>query len=134
MQRFTQTLALLFALIAELLLAPQVHAGPGVWTGSGPEGGNVIAIAVSANQPERIYLSSQGGVFRSDDDGQNWLDISSGLPWRSSRHVATSDADADRVYHAIGTLLHRSSDAGESWQAPAPGWDADWGSASSAPC
>ncbi len=116
-----------FSLVALTLAAPATAlAGPGVWTGSGPSGGNVSSLSVSAAYPDRIYLASAGGAFRSDDQGQNWIDIGAGLPVRRPSIFVTAASDADRVYH-VAALLHRSDDGGASWQAPSPGWDAGWG-------
>lgn len=109
------------ALVASILFlcASPGQAGPGVWTSSGPEGGNVRVLAVSADQPDRIYLGSEGGLFRSDNEGQSWQDISLGLPLSFILEIAISDADADRIYVPMfGGRLFRSDDAGESWQVP----------------
>lgn len=102
-------------------------AGPGAWTGSGPQGGNVQALAVSPDQPGRIYLAGAGGIFRSDDEGLNWVDAAAGLPSRFTSVVATASSDADRLYAYIGSGFFRSTDAGESWLALSPGWLPEWG-------
>ncbi len=109
-----------------LALCSSSLAGPGVWSSSGPDGGNVQRIATTAAQPERIYVTSQGGVFRSDNEGVNWRDISTG-PFRAAQAIGVSDADSDRVYLAyFGGQLFSSNDAGESWQLQ--NWSPNWGS------
>ena len=122
MNRFCRLCIMSLALAA----AATTMAGPGAWAGSGPNGGNVNSLSVSPANPDRIYLASAGGAFRSDDQGQTWLDIGTGLPVRRPWILATSASDADRVYH-VAALLHRSDDGGASWQAPSPGWNSSWG-------
>ena len=119
---------LLFLLSA--LFCSMAWAGPGFWSGTGPEGGNVRILAVSEALPERIYLAGRGGVFRSDDEGQQWQDISEGLPFRAAWAMATTPTDADRLYVSLGDRLLRTSDAGGSWEAASPGWLPEWGAIS----
>ncbi len=114
-------------LVLSLAAVASASAGTGVWTGEGPDGGSVFDVAVSADQPERIYLSGPNGVFRSDDSGQQWQDVSNGLPRRYVRIVAAASSDADVVYAASSGQFLRSDDAGASWQRPEPGFDPDWG-------
>ena len=115
------------ALFALLMVSSSISlAGPGIWTSSGPEGGNVMRVEVSAAQPERMYLTSEGGIFRSDNEGQSWQEISAGLPQRFSLAIAVSNSDPDRVYASFfGGQLFRSDDAGSTWQQQ--NWPAGWG-------
>ena len=49
---------------------------------NGPYGGTVNAIAVNSSGP--IFVgTSNGGVFRSIDNGDNWTQVNTGLtiPW-----------------------------------------------------
>ncbi len=64
----------------------------------------------------------EGGVFKSVDGGDNWIQLTKGLPQglRGKSDLAVSAADPDRVYVLLEALgkeggLYRSDDRGESW-------------------
>jgi len=40
----------------------------------------VYVIAINPKRPERIYLGTSAGVYRSTDSGQNWTKMEDGLP------------------------------------------------------
>ena len=35
-------------------------------------------------RPERLFMQFHGGVYRSDDGGESWIDIAPGLPRTSA--------------------------------------------------
>jgi hypothetical protein len=49
-------------------------------------------------QPERMFMQFHGGVYRSDDAGETWSDIASGLPSDFGFPLAIDPADADSAY------------------------------------
>ena len=78
-----------------------------------------IGIDVSLSQPRTVYAyvhAQEGGVFRSDDGGENWTRQSglSSLPWFTGQ-VRVDPKNPDRVYH-IGQALSVSTDGAKQWR------------------
>ena len=81
----------------------------------------------SSSRPERIYMQFHGGVYRSDDAGETWLDIAAGLPSNfgfplavdpadpDSAYVIPLNADVDRVTPEGRVRVYETRDAGASW-------------------
>ena len=93
-----------------------------------PEYGQCVhRLAVDAANPSRLYVQNHGGVFRSDDSGDSWIDISAGLPESEFGFVVLAHPSrgdvlwvipirAETMLPAEGELrVWRSDDAGESW-------------------
>jgi photosystem II stability/assembly factor-like uncharacterized protein len=83
----------------------------------------VLSLGAEAATVNDLYRTSSGillaateggGVFRSSDNGQNWVASSQGL---GNRFVSGLDGDGSNLVLA-GTQqgLYRSTDAGQSWQ------------------
>jgi photosystem II stability/assembly factor-like uncharacterized protein len=78
-------------------------------------------------QPERMFMQFHGGVYRSDDAGETWTDIGSGLPSDfgfplaldpadpDSAFVIPLQADTDRVTPDGRVRVYETRDAGETW-------------------
>jgi len=80
-------------------------------------------------QPERLFMQFHGGVYRSDDSGETWIDIGadSGLPSDfgfplvldpddpDSAYVIPLVADLDRVTPEGRVRVYETRDAGASW-------------------
>jgi hypothetical protein len=78
-------------------------------------------------RPERIFLQFHGGVYRSDDAGETWIDIAGGLPADFGFPLAVDPADPDSAYviplvadvdrtTPDGRLrVYETRDAGETW-------------------
>lgn len=78
--------------------------------------------------PGRLYLQHHGGVYRSDDAGDTWKNISKGLPSDFGFAMAIHPHDANTVYvlplesdmfrcAPEGKLrVYRTSDGGKSWK------------------
>jgi photosystem II stability/assembly factor-like uncharacterized protein len=49
-------------------------------------------------QPETIYMQFHGGVYRSDDAGESWQDIASGLPSDFGFPLAIHPRDPNRAF------------------------------------
>jgi photosystem II stability/assembly factor-like uncharacterized protein len=77
--------------------------------------------------PERIFMQFHGGVYRSDDAGENWSDIAAGLPSDfgfplaidpgdpDSAYVIPLTADIDRVTPEGRVRVYETRDAGATW-------------------
>jgi hypothetical protein len=81
----------------------------------------------SRKRPERLFMQFHGGVYRSDDAGENWTDIGVGLPSDfgfplmldpadpDSAYVIPLKADTDRVTPEGKVRVYETRDAGETW-------------------
>jgi len=77
-------------------------------------------------RPERLFLQFHGGVYRSDDGGESWIDIAAGLPSDFGFPVVVDPADPDsafvipvttedRVVPGGRVLVWETRDAGATW-------------------
>lgn len=92
-------------------------------------GGRVTAVAGIPEQPSTFYMGSTGGgVWKTDDYGQTWINISDGFidasPAIGSIRVAPSNSDiiyvgtgsdGIRSNVIIGRGVYKSADAGQTW-------------------
>ena len=78
-------------------------------------------------KPERLFMQFHGGVYRSDDAGESWIDIGDGLPSDFGFPLATDPrdpdsayviplvADMDRVTPEGKVRVYETRDAGAKW-------------------
>jgi photosystem II stability/assembly factor-like uncharacterized protein len=78
-------------------------------------------------RPDRLYQQNHCGVYRSDDRGDSWIEITDGLPSEFGYALAIDPSDADVAYvipeessHMRTTVagklrVYRTKDAGASW-------------------
>jgi photosystem II stability/assembly factor-like uncharacterized protein len=99
---------------------------------AGPEGLGRIGIAIPPGQNgNRIYAvvdAHDGGIYRSDDAGQNWRRVSSDhRVWQRGWYFGgiTADPRNPDVVYVMDTAMYRSTDGGEHFEAikAAPGGD-----------
>ena len=88
----------------------------------------VHRIALHPADPRRLYQQSHHGSYRSDDGGENWQEITEGLPSDFGYALALDPSDADRLWvvpeessqfraTVDGRLrVYRSDDGGRHWQ------------------
>ncbi|MBR9988830.1 MAG: hypothetical protein KFH98_03685 [Gemmatimonadetes bacterium] len=79
-------------------------------------------------RPDRLYQQNHCGVYRSDDRGDNWIEITDGLPSEFGYALALDPADADVAFvipetssHMRATIagklrVYRTADAGATWE------------------
>jgi photosystem II stability/assembly factor-like uncharacterized protein len=94
-----------------------------------PTGHCVHKLHMHPLRPDRLYQQNHCGTYRSDDCGENWIDITPGLPSDFGYALALHPADPDTLYvipeessHMRATVegrlrVYRSQNAGASWQA-----------------
>jgi photosystem II stability/assembly factor-like uncharacterized protein len=87
----------------------------------------------SPKQPERLYMQFHGGVYRSDDAGESWVEIGAGLvsdfgfPLAvdpddpDSAYVIPLQADVDRVTPGGHVRVFETRDGGATWIARTDG-------------
>ena len=88
----------------------------------------VHKIAMHPARPERLFLQSHWGLYRSDDCGENWNDIANGVPSDFGFAMITHPRNPDCVYivpvesdefrcACDGRLrVYRTRNAGASWE------------------
>lgn len=88
-------------------------------------------------RPERIFMQFHGGVYRSDDAGESWINIGEGLPSDfgfpmmvdpadpDSAYVIPLTADMDRTTPDGRVRVYETRDAGASWSARGDGLPQD---------
>lgn len=99
------------------------------WRSIGPfRGGRSAAITGVPNQPNLYYFGATGGgVWRTQDGGQTWKNISDGYFGGSIGAVAVSEYDNNVIYVGGGEVtvrgnvsygygMYKSVDAGKTWQ------------------
>ena len=90
----------------------------------------VHKVGLHPDRPEVLYQQNHSGVYRSDDGGRSWTDISNGLPSRfgfplvvhphDPRTIWTvplSGDDRGRFMPDGQAAVWRSRDAGATWEA-----------------
>ena len=95
---------------------------------SNPLAGQCVhKVIVHPADPDRIYQQNHCGVYRSDDFGRNWLEITNGLPSEFGYALAVDPHDPDVAFvvpeassHMRATIdgklrVYRTTDAGRSW-------------------
>ena len=99
-----------------------------------PEFGQCVHKAVrAAGDPDRMYAQNHGGVYRSDDEGDNWSPIDHDLPcdfgFAMVAHPHLTDtvlnfpvrADGNRFLPDDRLQAYRSDDAGATWRSVSRG-------------
>jgi photosystem II stability/assembly factor-like uncharacterized protein len=113
-----------------LTVTKQDFDGLLAWRCIGPfRGGRVLAVAGDVRQPNVFYFGAcAGGVWKTDDAGTYWENISDGFFKTSSVGALTvSEADPNVIYAGMGETtiridvshgdgVYKSTDAGRTWQ------------------
>jgi len=99
-----------------------------------PEFGQCVhKIVMHPGRPERLFLQNHWGLYRSDDHGNNWIDIANGVPSDFGFAMIVHPQNSDCVYivpvesdefrcTCDGRLrIYRTRNAGASWEALARG-------------
>ncbi len=95
-----------------------------------PEVGQCVHhMEMHPSNPDVLYQQNHCGVYRTEDGGDEWVDISDGLPARFGFPLAVHPHDGDTVYVVPAESdecrimpdgafrVYRSRDRGDSWQA-----------------
>ena len=101
-------------LLFGICLAAGVAAQAAQWTSHGPTDGYVKSIAAAHSNQRIVYVANLAGVFRSDDRGLTWRNVTNGIG--AVDMLAIDPVDADTVYAAAGRRLMKTTDGGRHWR------------------
>ena len=84
-------------------------------------GATFRSIAVAQSNNDYIYAGTYTNLYRSTDGGNNWSDISAGLPGNSKTYIAVSTTHPEQIWVTLsgyteGEKVYFSADAGSSWE------------------
>ncbi len=95
------------------------RTGGGAWTpiNDGLQGtGNLHTLAIDPLEPERLWLGTENGVFRTVNGGTLWTPASNGLTDRFVRALLVDPASGALLAGTAGQGVFRSTDDGASWK------------------
>jgi len=93
----------------------------GAWTPVGPDGGNVLALAIDRSSPLTMYCApyeypGNSRVFRTQNQGANWSAVGT-LPVNSVAGLVVDRNQPQRLYATTGSSsVLLSSDGGANWR------------------
>jgi len=91
-------------------------AGSNSWTAIGPDGANVVALAVDPRTPSTAYAGTVGsGVLKTADGGANWSTSNAGLPIPVVSALAIDPSAPSTLFAGTDAGVFKSTDGGESW-------------------
>lgn len=105
----------------------RIDSALGAWSNpvflNRPSPGFVSDILVDPTNPNRLWVTYSslgpgnvgGGVFRSDNAGSSWQDVSAGLPDIALNAVEIDPLNPNTVYIAADAGVYRSNNAGAVW-------------------
>lgn len=94
----------------------------GTWTAvSGSVNGTnaIRELAQSKTNPNVMFVTSGSQVFKSSDEGINWINVTSGLPARTITSVYVHPQDVNQVFLTFSGFntnkVYKSTNGGSSW-------------------
>lgn len=98
------------------IVATVANGGESAWSGGGPSGTDVRALAIDPAAPGTLYAgTSDRGVFKSIDSGVTWATANSGLTNLSVNALAVNPALSSMIFAGTSSGLFRSTDGGLAW-------------------
>ena len=91
-----------------------------------PTTGYISDLLVDPTNANRLFATYQNSdtkshVFRSDNAGSSWNDVSAGLPDIAINAIEIDSANPSTIFVAADVGVYRSDDAGDSWELFNPG-------------
>jgi photosystem II stability/assembly factor-like uncharacterized protein len=109
-------LILLALLLAAPLIADTAADIQGEWRRLGPDGGSVLALASAPSNPQVLYASVEGQVYRSANGGGSWTLTNLGDSLLPAVRLAVDAVAPSKLYAARPDGFVRSLDGGRTWQ------------------
>lgn len=98
------------------LQAAAIADSQGDWRRRGPEGGSVFALASAPSNPQVLYASAEGQLFRSTNGGGSWTLTNLGDSRLPVLRISVDAVAPARLYAARLDGFVRSLDGGTTWQ------------------
>ncbi len=71
-------------------------------SGNLPENGTVYTISQDFIRPELLFVGTEFGIFFTIDNGENWVQLKSGIPTIPVRDIAIQERESDLVIATFG--------------------------------
>ncbi len=114
--RFLKALLFIVLCLLSISQAGIVSAGTNVWTSSGPEGGNIIALAINPATPSTLYAGTYGaGLFISTDGSSSWSPVSC-MTFGAVETLAINPVTPTTIYAGVSADVFKSTDSGTTWK------------------
>ena len=89
------------------------------WVPIGPDGGNIVALALDPQQPATLYAlpyesSGEPRVFKTTNSGGSWATVGV-LPDANVTMLVVDQYQSDYLYGMTSSSVWRSTDGGASW-------------------
>ena len=81
-----------------------------------PTESNVRAVTVYPNDPNRVIVGTDVGVFRSDDQGETWEPVESPINGRHIWSVTVDPVEPSTIFAGTRPGVFRSQDDGQTWE------------------
>ena len=107
-------MVLIFLVVSILLSTRPGHAGENVWTWTGL-GGWVLQILADPNNPDTVYARVEGGVWKTTDGGNSWINITESIG-ENSGWITMAPGQPNVLYTAGISGTYRTNDGGSTWQ------------------
>ena len=114
-------------LMAVVVLVTLATTGEAQWVQTnGPYGGFVECFATNGSTilaglaVGNTVSGSEGGIYRSNDNGSSWTPADSGIP--ANPVVYSLAYIGSELFAGVNTAIYRSTDNGTSWTTLNPGW------------
>ena len=92
-------------------------AVPGSWSALGPDGGGIYTLVSSPTNPQILFASTTGGVYRSANGGATWEPSGQGLDQGLFvNRFAFDPLHPSTVYAGMALGLFKSLDGGVTWR------------------
>src|SRR5437667_4050950 len=87
------------------------------WSSNGPDGGQVLSLAIDRSNSATIYAGAGGGVFKSTNGGESWT-ASLSPDYNHETYTLVIDPISSTTVYAAGNFgVSKSPDGGASWHA-----------------
>jgi photosystem II stability/assembly factor-like uncharacterized protein len=98
------------------LAAMPVFAGANRWTAIGPDGANVVALAIDPRAPSTVFAGTTGsGVLKTVDSGATWTTANGALPTANISALAIDPTGPSTLFAGTDAGVFKSTDGGGSW-------------------
>ncbi len=85
-----------------------------------PERGYVSDLLIDPQNPDRIWATystaGKGGVFRSNDSGKSWQNVSNGLPNIGVNAIICDPMETDTLFIGCDVGIYRTKNGGNQWE------------------